>query len=358
MKITKSILFAAAVGSVSAITVNDMKKCMEINVNDFSTFATMQAAGWSSTKGTRHHHAGVGSYTRAGAVCNNGQKNWWGWKNGAAVGEISVASPVTSDVTIDVGNCWNRGTVKVYVDDKVVATARVNQGSVKATFRVAKGQRIRIRDEGRNSVMRINSIKIHSCTGTATDRCEAVNTNDFSDFTQMKAVGWTTKGAVRHHHAFVGSYTRAGAVCNNGQKNWWGWENGRGVGSLQVVAPISTTASIDVGNCWNQGKVKVDVDGKVITVANVGEGSKKMKFTVKAGQTITIRDTGANSVMRLNSLTFDDCTGMKYASNPARCGEWTCAEWCKYFDETVEADGAYLAAGCAEDGVDACTCEE
>lgn len=45
-------------------------------------------------------------------------------------------------------------------------------------------------------------------------------------------------------------------------------------------------------------------------------------------------------------------------ADPVHCHDWTCAEWCKYFDEADEAQGTYLAAGCADDGVDACSCDE
>ena len=43
-------------------------------------------------------------------------------------------------------------------------------------------------------------------------------------------------------------------------------------------------------------------------------------------------------------------------SNPVNCKDWTCAEWCQFFDVDVESDGVYTAQGCGEDGGIACSC--
>lgn len=41
-------------------------------------------------------------------------------------------------------------------------------------------------------------------------------------------------------------------------------------------------------------------------------------------------------------------------ANPVHCHDWNCAEWCKYFDDTLVA--TYAKEGCADDGSDACAC--
>jgi hypothetical protein len=52
----------------------------------------------------------------------------------------------------------------------------------------------------------------------------------------------------------------------------------------------------------------------------------------------------------------DYCYQPLQLSNPKRCEEWSCTEWCAYFDQAVEDAGTYKASGCAEDGVDSCQC--
>ena len=139
---------------------------------------------------------------------------------------------------------------------------------------------------------------------TPAEMCESINANDFSSFEVMQQVGWNTEGVVNHQHVGIGTNTDNGAMCNTGS-SWWGWANYEAVGQLNVIAPMTTTARIDVGNCWNEGVVKVYVAGVQVLAAEVGEGSKVISFPVTAGDEISIRDEGENSVMRLNSLQFE-----------------------------------------------------
>jgi len=41
--------------------------------------------------------------------------------------------------------------------------------------------------------------------------------------------------------------------------------------------------------------------------------------------------------------------------NIADCKDWTCAEWCEWYDLETEKEGVYAANGCGDDG-DECTC--
>ena len=43
-------------------------------------------------------------------------------------------------------------------------------------------------------------------------------------------------------------------------------------------------------------------------------------------------------------------------SNPMRCSEWSCTEWCTFFDLADEDAGVYKANGCIDDGLDGCGC--
>ena len=52
----------------------------------------------------------------------------------------------------------------------------------------------------------------------------------------------------------------------------------------------------------------------------------------------------------------DYCYEPNTLSSPARCQEWSCADWCKYFDQATEDAGVYAKNGCADDGADTCKC--
>jgi len=360
------ILFSCApmtANEVAEVAAADEQKCKVINANDFSSLPAMVASGWTSTGigMVHHHHTGVGkaTYDGSGAVCNNGDSNWWGWRGGAGVGRMEIQAPMDSFAEIDVGNCWNAGTVRVYAAGTEILAAKVGEGSEKAYFSVKKGDLISVRDEGANSVMRINSLKFYSCMAdatahvarTATEECEAIQANDFSSITKMMQVGWTPIGVSAHHHAGVGNHA-AGAVCNTGKNNWWGWTHGAGVGQMEIDSPVTSTATIDFGNCWNQGEVKVYVDGREVGSAAVNVGSKVVSFAVKKGERISVRDEGANSVMRLNSLTFASCKHTE--CEPEFCSTWNCDMWCKCFEPTLTA--VYESFNCFDDSDDSCSC--
>ena len=384
-------------------TTKAMKQCKAINANDFSSWKKMSAAGWVNPidKAVTHHHVGVGSSTNHGEVCNTGEKNWWGWKTGAKVGEISITAPISGEAMFDVGNCWNAGVVKVYANGKQILAAQVGQGSKKIVFKVKAGQTVSIRDEGKNSVMRLNEVKFFGCMhpGKVKDikaaiakenspftQCKAINTNDFSSWSKMSAVGWVNPidKAVTHHHVGVGSSKTNGAVCNSGKNNWWGWQSGAKVGEISIKAPMSGEATIDVGNCWNAGIVKVYANGALVLAAQVGEGSMKAKFLIKAGQTISIRDEGKNSVMRLNSLQFacnEDETMKKEMMKKTmmkktmmkkkpdmevahlfeadcdhtQCEQWDCSQWCACYEEASVP--IYEKYNCMDDD-EPCVCSE
>jgi hypothetical protein len=52
----------------------------------------------------------------------------------------------------------------------------------------------------------------------------------------------------------------------------------------------------------------------------------------------------------------DYCYQPLAISSPMRCAEWTCADWCKYYDPALETSGVYKTSGCVDDGVESCNC--
>jgi hypothetical protein len=54
--------------------------------------------------------------------------------------------------------------------------------------------------------------------------------------------------------------------------------------------------------------------------------------------------------------SHDYCYSPLKLSDPKRCQEWSCAEWCQFFDQAAEDAGVYKANGCGDDGMDTCAC--
>jgi len=171
-----SLKFYAVMEQPTQYAVQSVEEeCKAINKNDFSNVLNMMKVGWVPGQGTGNHKhmAKVFRQGRGGAVCDNHKGNYWAWAGGRAVGTMSLVSPVSTDVTIDFGNCWNQGFVGVYRtrngDEEEMATAQVGQGEEKVTFAVLKGDTIIIKDVG-VAIIRINSVAFASCES---DKCEA-----------------------------------------------------------------------------------------------------------------------------------------------------------------------------------------
>lgn len=52
----------------------------------------------------------------------------------------------------------------------------------------------------------------------------------------------------------------------------------------------------------------------------------------------------------------DYCYQPLKLSDPKRCPEWGCTEWCTFFDQKTEDAGVYKKYGCDDDGMDTCAC--
>lgn len=78
-------------------------------------------------------------------------------------------------------------------------------------------------------------------------------------------------------------------------------------------------------------------------------GSMVCFHSHKAGNTVTGCEGKTLDI-------HDYCYEPNTLSSPARCQEWSCADWCKYFDQATEDAGVYAKNGCADDGADTCKC--
>ena len=103
------------------------------------------------------------NYKHVGQQCGPRAK-WYGWSSHSHVGSLSATLIGNGDVTLDFGNCWDDGTVKVYLDANLMATASAGRKSVVKTFSFTPGSVLKIKDEDGNAVVMLNSINI-KCYG-------------------------------------------------------------------------------------------------------------------------------------------------------------------------------------------------
>ena len=121
----------------------------------------------------------------------------------------------------------------------------------------------------------------------------------------MKSNGW--KFDIQHPNA---DNNGVGQHCvSNGEKAaWFGWTDGNGVGTLSTTFTGYGEATVDFGNCWNQGNVKLYLDSTLIEAAPVGTKSKVAKFQFTPGTVLKLKDEDGNAVIMLNSVGVN-CNG-------------------------------------------------
>ena len=110
------------------------------------------------------------------------------------------------------------------------------------------------------------------------------------------------------------------AKCGT-ENNWYGWSGGNKVGILSTVLKGAGSLTLDFGNCWDIGEVKVYLDSILMASAPKHTNSMIETFPFKEGSLLEIKDEGANSVIRLNSITFDYSGKIYFYS--VQHDEWT-----------------------------------
>ena len=100
-----------------------------------------------------------------------------------------------------------------------------------------------------------------------------------------------------------GIYTK----CGNGQA-WFGWKSGNGVGSISTtLTAASGRGQLSFGNCWDNGNVKVYLDGNEISAAGPNT-QKVVEFDFQAGAILMLRDEGQNSVIQFTKFAILKCS--------------------------------------------------
>ena len=98
-------------------------------------------------------------YNNVHKKCGDG-KAWYGWNGGSSVGSLSTRLIGSGSAQLDFGNCWNAGEVKVYLAGREIGSAPANTPTRSVTFDFEDSPTLELKDEGGNSIVQFNSLKI------------------------------------------------------------------------------------------------------------------------------------------------------------------------------------------------------
>ena len=106
----------------------------------------------------------------------------------------------------------------------------------------------------------------------------------------------------------------AGSVKN---ENWgscrddnsWYGSNKYGIGSINTKLRGCGVAKLDFGECsdWRGTFTQVDLNGKEIDRATIGQLSKTIEFNFKDGDILELKEGNIFSAIRFNSFTVISC---------------------------------------------------
>ena len=102
------------------------------------------------------------NYQLVGRSCVGAK--WYGWSHFSQVGTLSAILQGSGEVSLGFGNCWDDGSVNVYLDGALKSTAKAGIKNQAVKFEFTPGSVLSIKDENGNAVIRLNSITF-SCTG-------------------------------------------------------------------------------------------------------------------------------------------------------------------------------------------------
>ena len=91
-----------------------------------------------------------------------------------------------------------------------------------------------------------------------------------------------------------------------GDKTWYGFR-APGVGKISATFVGTGAATLDYGNCFNDGKVHVYLNGKLIDTALPNTPSKQITFHFNPRDVLSL-DENPDGIIKLNSLNLH-CEG-------------------------------------------------
>ena len=126
-------------------------------------------------------------------------------------------------------------------------------------------------------------------------RCIDKPLEDLSSTVEMRKNGWVfdvTNSNEDRYKNKCGKY-----------QTWYGYSYGRDVGSIHVALLGSGIATLNYGNCYRQGLVKVLLNGKEISQASANTPETTVTFSYNHRSILTIKEINT-AIITINSLRF------------------------------------------------------
>ena len=130
-------------------------RCPDKKLQNVRNKAEIMAAGWNLD--LKNDPIATSRYRK---FC--GTDTFWGYKHGQPVGKMSYVFKGHGGATLKFGNCWRRGVTKVYLNDKLIGSAKSKrQDEINLTYKPGDTLRLKEVNEG---IIIIYSLMI-SCNG-------------------------------------------------------------------------------------------------------------------------------------------------------------------------------------------------
>ena len=123
----------------------------------------------------------------------------------------------------------------------------------------------------------------------------------------IESAGWTIKFD-NYKMSFGGSEH---AACKNDGNSYYGWSDDTAAGSASYVVPEGVNEiDITFGSCWTDPNSPVILFKNSNEIDRAESGQTKTKtFSVNTGDTIELKDSGVNSIVRIDKIETKFCIG-------------------------------------------------
>ena len=113
----------------------------------------------------------LGKWTNDQSTENGCGPQWYGWSSATKAGSISTTLYRNDEKNcgrLNFGNCWTSGTVKVFLNGKLIGEANANTPSTVIEFAILVDSELEIREEGPDAVIKVTDFEMVDCATTTT----------------------------------------------------------------------------------------------------------------------------------------------------------------------------------------------
>ena len=126
--------------------------CLDEKLSDFTSMPVMQRNGWI-------FDVAYSNMDRYAEQCN--PSSWYGYSYGSKIGSVYVAFMGSGNATLSYGNCYNGGTVTVFLNENEIGHADGNIPEQAVSFEYSNRNVLMLK-ETNTAIIKLNSLKI-SC---------------------------------------------------------------------------------------------------------------------------------------------------------------------------------------------------